>query len=413
MAKRIVVVGGGFAGLWAAAAAARQRALTGGDFEIALVSPDPFHVIRVRCYEDDLGDIRIPLDDVLGPIGVVRHQAEVMSIGVEERTLTLRPTGPAVPDALSYDRLVLASGSVLARPACPGAWRAFDVDTFEGAAQLSAQIGALSAVPEDGRWTAVIVGAGLVGLELACELPSRLARARAACPEPDAEPPVRVVLLDHAPRIGAGMGEAAAPAIGHALAAAGVELRAGASVSAIDDDGVTLLDGERIPAATVVAATGMRASPLAQKLPVAHDAMGRLPVDAFLQVEGLPGLHAAGDIARARCDEAGHDTVMSCQHARPMGRLAGHNAACDLSGHPQQRIAFAAPDYVTVLDLGDWGAVYTSGWDRDRLVSQGAEAKAVKRVINRERIYPPRDGDRETILAAAAPVIQARPGVKA
>jgi NADH:ubiquinone reductase (H+-translocating) len=96
-----------------------------------------------------------------------------------------------------------------------------------------------------------------------------------------------------------------------------------------------------------------------------------------------------------------------------MGRIAGHNAACDLLGRPAERVRFAAPDYVTILDLGPWGAAYTRGWGRDELVLAGAAAKQVKRTINGARIYPPPGGDRAAILAAAAPVIQAAPGTPA
>jgi NADH:ubiquinone reductase (H+-translocating) len=190
-----------------------------------------------------------------------------------------------------------------------------------------------------------------------------------------------------------------------------VETRAGAVVASVDAGGVSLAGGERIPAMTTLCATGMRASPLARSLPVAGDEpLGRLPVDRFLAVEGVGSIHAAGDIARAWADGAGgHATVMSCQHARPMGRIAGHNAACDLLGREDARVAFAAPNYVTVLDLGPWGAVYTAGWDRATLVAAGAEAKEVKRLINGRRIYPPRDGDARAILDAAAPVIQPAP----
>ncbi|WP_407523349.1 NAD(P)/FAD-dependent oxidoreductase [Methylobacterium oryzisoli] len=397
MAGRLVVLGGGFAGLWAAAAAARLADERGGSLAITLVAPDPFHTIRVRCYEPDLDGLRVPLDDVLGPIGVARVQARAEDIDPARRTVAL-----AGADDLPYDRLVLATGSALARPQCPSAETMLDVDTFEGAARLDRHLRDLAASePRPGRATALVIGAGLVGIEAACELPARLRNL--ASPGD----PVRVVLIERGAEPGADMG-AARPAIGQALAAAGVEVRPHAAVAAVEPDGVRLADGSRIAAATVLCATGQRASRLAAALPVAHDALGRVPVDAFLQVEGLAGLYAAGDVAWATADEAGHATVMSCQHARPMGRLAGHNAACDLLGCPEARVAFTAPDYVTVLDLGDWGAAYTAGWDRDTLVASGPEAKATKRTINRARIVPPR-GDRAAILAAAAPVLQARP----
>jgi NADH:ubiquinone reductase (H+-translocating) len=98
--------------------------------------------------------------------------------------------------------------------------------------------------------------------------------------------------------------------------------------------------------------------------------------------------------------------VMSCQHGRPMGRYAGYNVISDLLGEPM--LALRIPWYVTVLDLGPAGAVYTEGWDRV-VVSNGARAKATKQIINTRRIYPPRNGKRAELLAAAAPELQARP----
>jgi NADH dehydrogenase len=68
------------------------------------------------------------------------------------------------------------------------------------------------------------------------------------------------------------------------------------------------------------------------------------------------------------------------------------------------------PGYVTVLDLGAWGALYTEGWDR-RVVAQGDVAKRTKQLINGQRIYPPLSRDRREIFAAAAPVVQTAPAV--
>ena len=101
-----------------------------------------------------------------------------------------------------------------------------------------------------------------------------------------------------------------------------------------------------------------------------------------------------------------HLSVMSCQHGRPMGRYAGYNVIGDLLGEPM--IPLHIPWYVTVLDLGPAGAVYTEGWDR-QVVSQGASAKATKVTINTQRIYPPLNRDRDALLSAAAPALQDRP----
>jgi NADH:ubiquinone reductase (H+-translocating) len=159
-------------------------------------------------------------------------------------------------------------------------------------------------------------------------------------------------------------------------------------VSSIDEDGATLTSGERVAAATAVWCAGLQAHPLAARLPVERDGLGRLPVDPCLKIRNMATEFAAGDVAWMPIDGT-HASVMSCQHARPMGRFAGHNVVCDLLGLPMLPLAI---DWcVTCLDLGPWGAVYTEGWDR-RAASKGTAAKRIKEMINRQRIYPPRSG---------------------
>jgi NADH dehydrogenase len=173
----------------------------------------------------------------------------------------------------------------------------------------------------------------------------------------------------------------------------------------VSKDGVSLSSGEELPVATVVWCAGMRASSLTQQLPATSDRLGRVAVDDYLRVIGVPAVFAAGDVAAARMDDE-HLSVMSCQHGRPMGRYAGYNVISDLFDQPM--LTLRIPWYVTVLDLGPAGAVYTEGWDR-LVVAQGAEAKTTKQTINTRRIYPPLNGSRTDLLAAAAPELQARP----
>ena len=81
--KRILVLGGGFAGLWSAVGAVRKLDELGygpDAVEVMLVNRDGYHNIRVRNYEPDLTSVRVPLDDVLGPIGAVCVEGEVASI---------------------------------------------------------------------------------------------------------------------------------------------------------------------------------------------------------------------------------------------------------------------------------------------------------------------------------------------
>ncbi|MGK9167553.1 NAD(P)/FAD-dependent oxidoreductase [Inquilinus limosus] len=395
--QRILILGAGFAGLWAAVGAARALdALSIGPdrVEVTLVNRDAWHCIRVRNYEADLDAIRVPLASVLDPIGVRRVEGEVTGIDLGQRNVRCMISGEGA--TLPYDRLVFALGSRLVRPAIPGlAENGFDVDTFAGASRLVDHLAGLADRPAAaGRDTVLVVGAGLTGIEVATEMVDRL---RAL--------PGRVILADHAPQVGSDMGDSARPVIETALAALGVETRTGVSVAAVDAEGATLSTGEVIPAATVIWCAGMRASPLTALFPVERDRLGRLPVDPTMKILGLEAEFAVGDSARAMVDDS-HASVMSCQHGRPMGRFGGYNAVADLLGQPllPMRIDW----YTTILDLGSWGAVYTEGWDR-QVVTQGAAAKQTKRLINCQRIYPPLSGGRRAILDAAAPVIQAPP----
>ena len=395
----VLVLGSGFAGLWAALGAARrldELDAAPKDVSINVISSLPYHDIRVRNYEADLTQCRIALRDVLDPAGVEHIAADVRAIDPTSHTVT---TSLGVH---TYDRLVMALGSQVVRPDIPGL-REFglDVDTYDGAVRLQHHLEKLA----DGdntpaAATVVVVGAGLTGIEAACELPARLA---ALFPDADAQ----VVLVDRNPHVGSDMGSSARPVIEAALASNRVRTRCGVGVAAVNANEVTLSTGEVLAASTVVWCAGMRANPLTADLGVMRDGLGRVAVDDYLRVEGVQDVFAAGDVATARMDDS-HLSVMSCQHGRPMGRFAGYNVISDLFGEPM--LALRIPWYVTVLDLGPAGAVYTEGWDR-HVVAEGTDAKTTKQIINTQRIYPPLNGNRDDILAAAAPTLQTRPAV--
>lgn len=384
--KRILVLGGGFAGLWSAVGAVRKLDEIGQSAEVTLVNRDGFHNIRVRNYEADLKPLLVPLDDVLEPVGVKRVEGDVTGFDFDAKQVSVGSI------ALPYDRLVFALGSQLARPAF--AANTFDVDTYAGAARLDAHLRSLPKEPQ----TVVIVGAGLTGIEAACEMPDRLKAVLG-------DAPFRVILADHNPQVGSDMGESARPVIEEALQSLGVETRLGVRIASVDAKGITLEGGEAIPASTVIWCAGMKASPLTQLFPGDKDRLGRVTVDEYLRVAGVPDVFAAGDSASCMVDP-GHPSVMSCQHGRPMGRYAGHNVVADLFGLPM--LPLKIDWYVTVLDLGPWGAVYTEGWDR-RVVAKGEKAKQTKMIINRQRIYPPMNRSRIDILAAAVPEVQKPP----
>ena len=402
--QRIVILGAGFAGLWSAVGAARaldERGIGPDRMEVTVVNATSWHSIRVRNYEADLSGTRVPLTDILGPIGVRSMVAEIVDLSVADRTVSCVADGR--PTQLVYDRMVFALGSRLLWPPISGLREhAFDVDTYEAALRLGAHLSGLVREPRSaGRDTVLVVGAGLTGVEVATEMPDRLRAALAA--DPKAEP--RIILADRADRIGSDMGEGALAVIAEALTALRVETRPGISVAAVDSGGATLTTGERIDARTVIWCAGMEASPLTACFPVTRDRFGRLPVKPSLKIDGQAAEFAAGDVAWFAIDGT-HSCVMSCQHGRPMGRFAGHNVVCDLLGEPM--LPLTIDWYTTILDLGAWGAVYTEGWNR-RVVAQRAIAKRTKETINRQRIYPPLSRDRQEILAAAAPIVQTPP----
>lgn len=394
--KDVLIIGAGFAGVWSAAGAvraAREAGSAGEELRVTLVSGGDDLVIRPRLYEEAPDGMRVPLDRVLGPIGVRRITATVTGIDTEAHTV--RAVGRAGEELdPAYDKLVLATGSRLVRPDIPGSQHILDIDTLPAAAALDSHLERLpERAPFEGRFTAVVVGAGFTGLEIATALRERL---HAIADRQGAAEDVRVVLVDRADVVGPELGPGPRPTIDGALDELKIERRLGRTVAAATQQDVTLSDGEVIPAATVIWTAGMVASSLTEQIPGERDRLGRLSVDAYLQVIGVPDVYAAGDTAHATAEE-GRSTTQSCQHALPMGKFAGHNVAAELLGNAL--LPFTPDPYTTCLDLGPAGAVFTQGWGR-AVVSTGEEAKTLKKNINSLWIYPPTD-DPEQILEQA------------
>ncbi|MGJ5135011.1 NAD(P)/FAD-dependent oxidoreductase [Bradyrhizobium oligotrophicum] len=394
---RLVVIGAGFAGMYAALSAARLRDIHGVSpeaLEIALIAPEPTLVVRPRLYEPNPETLTAPLLDVLKAIDVVYVQGTAEAIDAAAREVSIAAPG-GKRTRLAYDRLVVATGSRLFRPSIPGlAEYGFSVDSLDDAVALDRHLHGLAGRPAgNGRDTVVVAGGGFTGIEAATEMPARLR----AILGPDARP--RVVIVERNPVIAPDMGETARPVIENALKRIGVETWLGVGVTSLDQSGVTLSGGERIAAETVIWAAGMRAAPLTAQIPAERDSFGRLLVDRDLRVPSAAGIFATGDAARAACDDAGNYALMSCQHATRMGAFAGNNAAAELLGVPTAPYHQAA--YVTCLDLGEAGALFTRGWDRT-IEMVGDQAKKTKREINTAWIYPPL-AERAAALASADP----------
>ncbi len=368
----VVIIGGGFAGVWSAAGAALARG--DADLRITLIAPNEHLVLRPRLYEPEPDLAKVELSRVLEPIGVEHLRASVSTIDPERRVVV------ADGEDIHYDRLVLAAGSKLVQPQdLPGAERLFDIDTLDGARRLTDHL------RDRENFTAVVVGAGFVGLEAATALADR----------------GRVLLVDRSDVVGHQLGPGPRQEIEAALDELGIETRLGTTVTEVGDGYAVLTDGTRVEADTVVWSVGMRASELTRQISDDLDHLGRVPVDERLRA--LPEVFVAGDTAAAAFD-ADHTVMQACQHASPLGKVAGYNAAADLLDVPLRD--FTPGPYVTCLDLGGAGAVFTRGWDR-RVMASGAEGADVKKRIN-QHIHPPVD-DAEAILAAADRVYLALP----
>jgi NADH dehydrogenase len=383
--------------MYAALSAARIRDIEGvspEELEIALVSPEPALVIRPRLYEPKPETLTAPLKDVLDAVSVVYVQGSVDAIDTRARTVdVVNAAGQRKP--LAYHRLVIATGSRLFRPNIPGlAEHGFSVDSIDDAIALDRHLHKLADMPPStARDTFVVAGAGFTGIEAATELPSRLRTLFGKSANP------RVIIVDRNSAVAHDMGENPRSIIENALREVGVETRLNVGVTALDKSGVTLSTGEHIEAATVIWAAGIRANPLTTKIQAERDNFDRLLVDNCLRVTSAPGVFATGDAARAACDDLGNYALMSCQHATRMGAFAGNNAAAELLGVPTR--PYHQKAYVTCLDLGEAGAIFTRGWDR-KVEMVGDKAKKTKQEINTVWIYPPK-AERAAALASADP----------
>jgi NADH:ubiquinone reductase (H+-translocating) len=325
-----------------------------------------------------------PAPSVAGRVDTIRTEAREIDVDGADGHRTL-----------AFDKFILATGSILYQPPVPGlAEHAFNVDQLSFAKALDAHLKSLADKPNSvARNTVVVVGGGLTGVETATEMPQRLRAILGGTAE------IRVVLIEQAPVIGSTLGPAARPVIEEALVECGVEIITNTTVSSIEANCITTSSGQIIETGTVVWTTGAKANPLANQIAGEHDRFGRVHADPYLRANSVKDVFVTGDVAYAATDEIGNHALMSCQHALSLGRVAGHNAAAELVGLPLH--PYSQPKYVTCLDLGPWGGLYTEGWDPQvRLTRE--DAKALKIEITTKWIYPPAT-DRDAIFAISNP----------
>lgn len=176
MKSNILIIGAGFAGVWSALSAARlldqaQR----DDLSISVLAPQPELHIRPRLYEANAHTLKAPVGELFEAVGVRFISGSAEAIDADARSVRYTDSH-GQPQQISYDRLILAAGSQVARPAVPGlAEHSFDVDQMASAMRLEQHLASLAALPDSpARNTVVVCGGGFTGIETATEMPARL-----------------------------------------------------------------------------------------------------------------------------------------------------------------------------------------------------------------------------------------------
>ena len=334
----VVILGGGFGGLSAA------RTLGGAPVRVTLVDRSNHHLFQPLLYQVATAllpapDIAAPLRSLLSPYRNVRVLlAEVQRIDVEKRVVVLDHDEP-----LEYDFLILATGlkhDYLGHPEwerhAPGLKTLYEALDIRGRLLLAFEAAERLTDADEKRafLTFVIVGGGATGVELAGQL-SEISRNALRRDFRTIDPSsARIVLIEGAPRIFRDYHPSLSARARRDLESLGVEVRTSTFVTGIDEAGVTLGEGERIEAHTVLWAAGVRASSMTKQLGAELDEMGRVKVTPFCTVPGRDEIAVLGDLIHLRSKRNGQPLPAVAQVALQSGKLVAENIERRMKGEP-------------------------------------------------------------------------------
>ena len=367
--QRVVIVGGGFAGLTCA------KELIDSGLDVTLVDRSNHHLFQPLLYQVATG-VLVPTDIAYPLRRVFRHHddvnvviGEVESIDVDRREVLC--DGRALP----YDRLVLAAGAT-------DHWFGHDewAEHATGLKTLSQAIeirnrtirafeeAAFTSDPDERRrWiTFVIVGGGPTGVELAGAI-KQLAvdQVDDDFPEVDLNE-CSVILVQGGARLLPSFDESSSAEAKDALERIGVDVRLCTRVTRIDEDGVIAGD-ERIEARNVIWAAGVRGSALGAQLGVETVARGCVPVEPDLRVAGRPEIFVVGDLASVHDEASGQDVPGVAQGAIQMGNHVARALKAEVDGRAHDaRRTFRYRDKGSMATIGRGRAVVEMGSTRLR-----------------------------------------------
>jgi NADH:quinone reductase (non-electrogenic) len=372
---QVVVVGGGFAGLYALRRL--ERLLPPGVADLVLISPTD-HLVYSPLLPDVTAStleprhVAVALRQVLPRTRLVLGHARSADRALHTVDVTLRERGRSRPVVvLPWDRLLLAPGSVTRQFPIPGvSEQAHGVKTLTEAVfmrdHLLTQLDIADSLPDEPafaverreRMTVVAVGAGYTGTEVVAQTHRWLSRIAARWTHL-AVSDVRWVLVDVASTVLPEMGPRLGAYAMEVLRRRGIEVRLGVSVAAVDGHTITLTDGTAIPARTLLWSAGICASPLMATLDLPLT-QGRLLTDTQMRADeriwAVGDAAAIPDLAReAAPGESAPVTAPTAQHAQRQGNVAAYNIAASL-GRGRAR-EYRHKDLGLVADLGGRNAV--------------------------------------------------------
>ena len=357
----VVVIGGGFAGLWA------TRALARAPVRITLIDRGNHHLFQPLLYQVATAGLSAP--DIAAPLRhILRRQRNVevrmaTVTGIDAAAKRLLLDDGSAPD---FDVLLLASGATHAyfgndhwAAHAPGLKTLDDALDLRRKLLLAFERAEAAADPDErDAWLHfAIVGGGPTGVELAGTL-AEIARHTLKDEFRHIDPArARVRLIEAGPRVLAAFPENLSAKAQRQLERLGVDVVLGAPVKDITADGYTL-DETFVPSKTVVWAAGVAASPLGALLGVPLDRAGRVLVQPDLSVPGHPDIFVAGDLA-SLLQANGKPVPGVAPAAKQMGRTVASNIRARLAGKPTT--SFAYRDYGNLATIGRMAAVVDFG----------------------------------------------------
>ena len=389
----VVVLGAGYAGLTVAQEVYRRSK---GTIPVVLVDRNPVHVLRTELYEvgrlassgDNVAAWVVPLAQVFDRTSVTIRQGIVRSIDLARKTVLL-DSGKQ-----RFRSLAICLGSQAAYYGIPGAAKhTHQVYRLSGAKRLAAVIRDIErasiTLPVERSPRFLIVGGGSTGTELAAEIATTNWKPIA---DPGARPPA-VFLLTGALPLLAGFPPSIIERARKVLARSGVTIITGLNVTRVEPGRVHLEDRSVLTADATVWCAGLEAPDVVRRLPVPHGKGGRVAVEQTLEVPGLPGVFAVGDVADLRDPGTGASVPATAQAALAEAGTAAGNLVARWGDQPLVTFRYEERRVVVALGLGQ-----AAGSVR-RVPIWGSPAALLKRIIQRDYVHSIEQGETHSRLS--------------